>query len=108
VLAVLEDYYHGRLELEEREVDEILQVSGEQGRSVTARLNLPEDTLLPELIEAANTRASIWINRSEVWGLDGATAAATRQIGLGYARLSARVGTAHRLLRWDDGLEDQE
>ena len=108
VLAVLEDYYHGRLELEEREVDEILQVSGEQGRSVTARLNLPEDTLLPELIAAANTRASIWINRSEVWGLDGATAAATRQIGLGYARLSARVGTAHRLLRWDDGLEDQE
>jgi Dynamin family len=107
LLAVLEDYYHGRLELEEKEVDEILRVSGEQGRSVMARLNQPEETPLPELIAAADAGASMWINRSEVWGLDGATAAATRQIGLGYARLSARVRTAQRLLRWDDGPEDQ-
>lgn len=107
VLAVLEDYYHGRLELEEKEVDEILRVSGEQGRSVTARLNLSEDTPLPELIATADARASAWINRSEVWGLDGATAAAARQIGLGYARLSARISMAYRLLRWDDGPESQ-
>jgi len=106
-LGVLEDYYHDRLDLDQKEVDEILRVSGEQGRSVTARLGLPDDTPLPELIEAADARASDWINRGEVWGLDGATAAATRQIGLGYARLSARISKAYRLLRWDDGPEDQ-
>jgi len=105
MLAVLEGYYHGHLELEEKEVDEILRVSGEQGRSVAARLNRPEDTPLPELIAAADARASSWINRSEIWGLDGPTAAATRQVGLCYARLSARINTAYRLLRWDDGPE---
>jgi hypothetical protein len=106
-LGVLEAYYHDRLDLDQKEVDEILRVSGEQGRSVTARLGLPESTPLPELIKAADARASDWINRGEVWGLDGATAAATRQVGLSYARLSARISTAYRLLRGDDGLEDQ-
>jgi hypothetical protein len=105
--AVLEDFYQGRLDLDQQEVAEILRVSGEQGRSVAARLGMPDGTPLPELIALADARSSAWMNRGEVYGLDGATAAASRQIGLGYGRISERIKMAHRLLRWDDGTEER-
>ena len=105
--AVLEDFYQGRLDLDQQEVAEILRVSGEQGRSVAARLGMPDGTPLPELIALADARSSAWMNRGEVYGLDGATAAASRQIGLGYGRISERIKMAHRLLRWDDGTKER-
>lgn len=105
--AVLEAFYQGRLDLGQQEVAEILRVSGEQGRSVAARLGMPDTTPLPELIALADARSSDWMNGGEVFGLEGATAAAARQIGLSYGRISERIKTAHRLLRWDDDPEEQ-
>jgi hypothetical protein len=105
--AVLEAFYQGRLDLGPQEVAEILRVSGEQGRSVAARLGMPDKTPLPELIALADARASAWMNGGEVFGLDGATAAAARQVGLSYGRISERIKTALRLLRWDDDPEEQ-
>ena len=103
--AILEAFYQGRLDLDQQEVAEILLVSGEQGRSVAARLGVPENTPLPELIALADARSSAWMNRGEVYGFDGATAAASRQIGLSYGRISERIKAARRLLRSDDGTE---
>jgi len=105
--GVLEDFYQGRLRLDQHEVAEILRVSGEQGRSVAARLGRPDDAPLPELIALADARSSAWMNRGETDGLDGAIAAASRQIGLSYGRISERIKVARQLLRWDEGAEGQ-
>jgi GTPase SAR1 family protein len=105
-LAVLEDYYRDRLELDPNDLDEVLRVSGEYGRSVTARIGAAEGTPLAELSARADARASAWMNRADVLGLDGATAVAAREIGLSYARLSARIREARRMLLWDDENEE--
>jgi Dynamin family len=105
--TVLEDFYQGRLDLDQQEVAEILRVSGEEGRSVAARLGMPDDTPLPELIARADACSSAWMNRREAYGLNGATAVASRQIGLSYGRISERIKAAHRLLRWDEGTEER-
>ncbi len=107
-LTVLEDYYRGHLELNAQDADEILRVNGEYGRTVAARLGLPDDTPIVKLIAVADHRASAWMNRSEIFGLDGTTAAAARQIALSYGRLSFRIRTAHRLLQWDDEWDGQD
>lgn len=101
-IAVLDDYYQGRLDLSEPEIAEILRVTGEHGRSVAARLGEPDTTALPTLIKLADDRSGSWANRAEVHGLDGATAAAARQISASYGLLSRRVLTAQRLLAGDE------
>jgi len=105
-IAVLEDYYTDRLDLSETDIAEILRVTGEYGRSVTARLGEPDGTPLTALIKLADDRAGAWANRAEVLGLDGATAAAARQIATSYGLLSQRVQTAHRLLAGDEPLDE--
>lgn len=106
-LAVLEGYYQGRLNLDDADLAEVLQVTGERGRSVTARLGLPDGTPLTALMAQADARAGAWANRGEMLGLDGTTAAAAQQIAASYGQLSARVRQARRLLDYDDDLEDR-
>jgi len=101
-IAVLEDYYRGRLDLSEKDMAEILRVTGEHGRSVTARLGEPEGTPLPALVKLADDRSGRWANRAEVLGLDGVTAAAARQISASYGLLSRRIQTAQQLLAGDE------
>ena len=105
-IAVLENYYRGRLKLSEADVAEILRVTGEHGRSVTARLGEPEGTPLPALVKLADDRSGMWANRAEVLGLDGATAAAARQISASYGQLSRRIQTAQRLLAGDEASDE--
>ena len=105
-LAVLEDYYQGRLDLDEADLAEVLQVTGERGRSVAARLGLPDGTPLAALIAQADARAGAWANRGEVLGLEGSAAAAATQIATSYGLLSARARKARRLLDFDDDLAD--
>ncbi len=105
-LAVLEDYYQGRLNLDEADLAEVLRVTGERGRSVAARLGMPEGTPLAALIAQADVRAGAWANRGEVLGLDGTAAAAAAQIATSYGQLSARARQARRLLEYDDELAD--
>jgi len=105
-LAVLEDYYQGRLNLDEADLAEVLQVTGERGRSVAARLGMPDGTPLAALIAQADARAGAWANRGEVLGLDGTAAAAAAQIATSYGLLSARARQARWLLDFDDDLAD--
>lgn len=105
-LAVLEDYYHGRLELE-ADIAEVLRVTGEHGRSVPARLGQPDGAPLASLITLADERAGAWANRGEALGLDGATAAAARQIATSYGLLSVRARKARQLLGWDDDTDGE-
>ena len=105
-LALLEDHYRGRLQLDESDLAEVLQVTGERGRSVAARLGLPGGTPLPALIARADERAGAWANRAEVLGLDGTAATAAAQIAVSYGLLAARVRQASRLLDFDDELAD--
>ena len=105
-LAVLEDYYQGRLNLDEADLAEVLQVTGERGRSVAARLGLADDTPLATLIAHADERAGAWANRGEVLGLSGTAAAAAAQIATSYGLLSSRARQARRLLGLDDDPAD--
>ena len=105
-LAVLEDYYQGRLDLD-ASIAEVLRVTGEHGRSVHARLGRPADTPLAPLVALADERAGAWANRGEALGLDGATAAAARQIATSYGLLSARIRKARQLLDWDDDADGE-
>ncbi|WP_420128110.1 dynamin family protein [Longimicrobium sp.] len=59
---VLRGHYQGRLELEEEEVQQLLQVTGEQGRSLQARLGLlPGDPVyLDEMLFLARERLRRW------------------------------------------------
>jgi len=101
-ITLLENYYQDRLDLSETDVAEILRVTGEHGRSVTARLGEPGGTPLSALVKLADDRSGSWANRAEVFGLDGATAAAARQISVSYGLLSRRVQLAQRLLAGDE------
>jgi hypothetical protein len=105
-LAVLEDHYRGRLELDGPDLAEVLRVTGERGRSVAARLGLPDAAPLAELIARADERAGAWANRGEVLGLEGPAATAAAQIAVSYSLLAARVRQASRLLDYDDELAD--
>jgi hypothetical protein len=105
-LAVLEGYYQGRLNLDEADLTEVLQVTGERGRSVAARLAMPDGTPPAALIAQADARAGAWANRAELLGLDGTAAAAAAQIATSYGLLSARARQARRLLDFDDDLAD--
>jgi hypothetical protein len=106
-LIVLEDYYQGRLSLSEADLSEVLQVTGERGRSVAARLGLPDGTPLATLIARADARAGAWANRAEVLGLNGTAAAAAEQIATSYGLLSWRVRQARQLLDFDDDPRDE-
>jgi hypothetical protein len=105
-LAVLEDHYRGRLQLDGPDLAEVLRVTGERGRSVAARLGLPDAAPLAELIARADERAGAWANRGEVLGLEGPAATAAAQIAVSYSLLAARVRQASRLLDYDDELAD--
>jgi hypothetical protein len=105
-LAVLENYYQGRLNLDEADLEEVLRVAGERGRSVAARLGMLDGTPLAALIDQADARASAWANRGEVLGLEGAAAEAAAQIATSYGLLAARARQARRLLDFDDDLSD--
>lgn len=105
-ITVLENYYQDRLDLGERDGRELLRVTGEYGRSVTARLGEPDSTPLPALVKLADDRAGRWANRAEAIGLDGATATAATQISVSYGLLSRRIQTAQRLLAGDESTDD--
>jgi GTPase SAR1 family protein len=69
-LSVLRDFYQGKLELTEEEVEQLLQITGEYGLSERLRLGLPEKCggssaeNRQEILDTANKRRSYWRRRA--------------------------------------------
>ena len=64
-LNLLHRYYQGTMLLPDLHVQQLLQITGEHGTSCAARLGLPEEATLEQMIAQARQRVSHWRRRQE-------------------------------------------
>jgi Dynamin family len=93
-LSVLSDLYNDELTLRDDELAEILTVTGEYGATWAARLSLPEDTPLPQLVEAADRHAERWASKEQDPTLNRPTLSAARTMRRSYDRLAYQISRA--------------
>lgn len=71
-LKVLQMYYNNQLALnDQEEVEDLLHVTGEYGRTVEARLGMPEGTTVAKLEEIAREKTALWHGKSSGWMMSG-------------------------------------
>lgn len=72
-MQVLGDYYEGKLNFDQKEVNQLLAVTGENGRSYGALLGLDEHTSSEEMIAVATQRIGYWRARANDFACEHAT-----------------------------------
>ncbi|PNW48780.1 UNVERIFIED_CONTAM: hypothetical protein BEN50_11320 [Euhalothece sp. KZN 001] len=78
-LEVLRCYYDGKLDFDEQEIQQLLEVTGEYGSSCGERLGLGERATVDEMIPVAQERMAYWQERAnDSFFSDRATIAAAR------------------------------
>lgn len=98
-LEVLRCYYDGKLDFDEQEIQQLLEVTGEYGSSCGERLGLGERATVDEMIPVAQERMAYWQERAnDSFFSDRATIAAARVLNLSYQRILDRVQKAKSLL----------
>jgi len=98
-LDVLRRYYDGKLEFDEQEIQQLLEVTGEYGSSCGERLGLGERATVDEMIPVAQERMAYWQERAnDSFFNDRATIAAARVLNLSYQRILYRVQKAKSYL----------
>ena len=96
-LSVLRDYYQGKLPFTEKEVQHLLQVTGEYGLSLRQRLGLSDikgeltETDLLEMLKRAQEYAGYWRRRAIDPGATTETQKATGILGDAYDRINYQI-----------------
>jgi hypothetical protein len=103
-LAALSDYYRGRLaDFSDRELTQLLEVTGERGTHCASRLGLsPHDTALQTMAATAADRVRYWAMRSNDPLLERRSREAARTMLRSYDRISHRIRLARELLEMAD------
>lgn len=103
-LAILRSYYEGRLNLEEEEVQQLLQVTGEHGTAYWQRLGMETsdscstEELLDDALTLALEKHDYWRQRGIDPGLDSATNRATLVMARAYERITHYIRQAQQQL----------
>lgn len=97
-LTVLRHHYNGRLQFGDREVEELLRVTGEHGVWITDRLGLASDATLDDMYATARQRLDHWARLTTDPTLYGETKASAHTLRRSYERLVFHVGEARRHL----------
>jgi GTPase SAR1 family protein len=96
-LSVLRDYYQGKLPFLEKEVQHLLQVTGEYGLSDRQRLGLSDvegeltESDLREMLKKARENAGYWRRRAIDPGASSETQKATVILGDAYDRIGYQI-----------------
>lgn len=98
-LAVLRDYYEKKIEFNDNEVKQMLEVTGEFGTSCGERLGLTEHANISEMISVASKHIQYWQGKAaDYLGADSTTIAAARVIARSYEVILYRVQKAQEYL----------
>jgi GTPase SAR1 family protein len=98
-LEVLRSYYEGKLNFDAEEVQQLLQVTGEYGKSCGERLGLNEGATIPTMLSVASKLVSYWHQRGDDYMAgDRQTVAAAKVIARSYERILYRVQKAKEYL----------
>lgn len=98
-LEVLRSYYDRRLDFDQQEQQQLLEVTGEYGTSCGDRLGLGERATVEEMLQAASERMRYWNQRAnDFLGSDRATIAAAKVLARSYERIFYRVQQAKQYL----------
>jgi hypothetical protein len=98
-LAVLQRHYDGLLELTDTEAAELLQVTGEHGSSVAARLGLPAGAAADMLLRRARERHAQWAAYTADPSHSGPTRRAGQTVLRSYELLIDEISAAGRVAR---------
>ena len=97
--ALVERYYAGRLPLDDRGIQELLEVTGERGPSCAARLGAPGDAPIEDLLALATDRERAWTERANEPFADLEAQEMARILADSYADLRVRLEQAHAHVR---------
>lgn len=87
-LKVLQDYYNSAVEFKsEEELNDFLQVTGEQGRHCEARLGITRPATISEMVLVAGEKMKAWKQRKKQWGVTPQYEQAAEVIAQSYAIL---------------------
>ena len=87
-LKVLQMYYNNQLSFDTpEEVEDLLHVTGEYGRSAEARLGMPEGTTVARLEETAREKTALWHEKSGGWMHSGAYVEAAGVLARSYEQM---------------------
>ncbi len=98
-LAVLQRHYDGLLELTDTEAAELLQVTGEHGSSLAARLALPEGATADMLLRRARERHAQWAAYTADPSHSGPTRRAGQTVLRSYELLIDEITAVGRAVR---------
>lgn len=98
-LEVLQDYYKQKLDFDDIEQKQLLEVTGEYGNSLGERLGLNVRATVPEMLHEANERVRYWKQRAnDRMGTDRATLAAARVLARCYENILYKLQKADEYL----------
>ncbi len=92
--ALLEAYYKGNLKLEEGEIKQLLDVTGENGLSCGERLGMGTEISLDELVRIANRRQRYWHEKGNEVFVKVEIQELARVLAESYAGIRDRVAEA--------------
>ncbi len=96
---VLRSYYEGNLSFNSEEVKQLLEVTGEYGRSCAERLGMREDSSIKDLIPLAAERQRFWHRRAnDILDTDRKTLAAASVLTRSYQRIVFHLNEAKKHL----------
>ncbi len=87
-LRVLQDYYEEKLDFSEKEIDNLLQVTGECGKSIEERLGLSKNSSHTEMLSKANELTTYWNRKAnDIMNANSSTIDAARALAHSYERI---------------------
>jgi len=89
--GVLNKYYSGTLDLDECDLRQLVNVTGEMGMSCRCRLGVNDDTPLHELIALAARREAQWHSRSTEYWSSEETKEMARVLAQSYGEIHGRL-----------------
>ena len=101
-LKVLRSYYERKLDFDEAEQQQLLEVTGEFGTICSDRLGLDERVSVEEMLRVAETRMRYWNQRAnDYMGSDRNTLAAAKILTRSYEQIFYRVQKAKKYLYFE-------
>ena len=101
-LEILRSYYAGKLDFDETETQQLLQVTGEYGTTCGDRLGLGNNATIEKMLSVAQSKMNYWHQRAnDIMGSDRATVAAARVLARAYEQILARVQKAKQYLYYE-------
>lgn len=101
-LEILRSYYDNKLNFTAEEIEQLLQVTGERGTSCTARLGLPPQTTIVQMLDEANKKLQYWLIKASYIDPNAESIKATHVLVQSYERLLYHLNEAYRYLNYSD------